>query len=110
MYVDISTVLDLSEGRAAATLKTAPCVAPRAAASQLQRFTGSNVPIKSRFTSAGRDVTEQQWRTLDEGKVWRRVASPRDGLLPEFCVWRQLICVSVHVTEFECFPAVIPRG
>lgn len=93
-YVNIRTSSDMRDGRALATLETALCVAPRAAASQLERFTGSNEPIKSRFTSAARDVTEQQWRAVDEGEIWRRLASPHTGLLPDFCVWRQLICVA----------------
>lgn len=109
-YVNISTPSDLRDGRDAATQETAPRVAPRAAASQLERFTGSNEPIKSRFTSAARDVTEQQWRALDEGKRWRRVASLAAAFSQIFVFGGSLFVSPLHVTEFECFPAVIPRG
>lgn len=62
------------------------------AASQLERFTGSNEPIKSRFTSAACDVTEQQWRAVAE-RLWRRLASRARQPPTDFSVWRQLICV-----------------
>lgn len=91
-YVNISTRSDMSDGRASATLETAPRVAPRAAASQLERFTGSNEPIKSRFTSAGRDVTEQQWRAVDEGKIWGLLASRRRPSPRFLCLAGAYLC------------------
>lgn len=86
----------MSDGRGMATSSTASGLVPRAASSQLERPAGSNEPIKSRFTSASRDVTEQQWRAVDgggeAGGVWhlRRAAFST----ARFLCLGLLICVS----------------